>query len=153
MQKMMTRRAAHGLAALCLALSLAGCTREWFLQIDLAGGEVAFCVTQRAGCSGAGVPFPSIAIDEVDRGGAALARAWTIRPVPAAGTDYTTIRQFRYGRAPAGWKEDAPARPLRPGVFYAFDSNFYFYLDQGKVVVLHRAEFFAMVQKGTLPRL
>jgi hypothetical protein len=129
-----------------LILALIGCTRVWYVRIDpKPDGSLEFCVSARKGCSSPGVQLHSVDIYEVDAKNRMGRPIWSIDAIPKfgekEGIDYSIMRRFTYGVVPRGYRETFKAQPLREGVYYTLNHEFFFYLSGGKVVVMSHAEF------------
>jgi hypothetical protein len=106
-----------GVSVLCVPLLLA-CPREWHFWITGfdTGSRPLICASTRPHCEGRGLWLSHFSVVEVPppSSGKAGTVVWSIVPE----SDRSSLHEFVYGIAPAGWLERSAAETLRPNVVY-----------------------------------
>lgn len=127
---------------LLFGITIAACTRQWFLSVTAEGTTAAFCLSQSRDCSGDGVQFETLEVAEVSKDGERSRVMWSLQAASNVASD-RVLKRVTYGQVPRGWKERSAAAPLAKGVYYVVNDQYYFRIsEQGPVVVLEREQFF-----------
>jgi len=140
--------------ALALAILLAGCIRQWSLEIerwDAAAGPI-FCLGESGQCGKQGVQMHFISVSQESIDGSPGKIVWQLQNV----TDkdgQATLRSLVYGVIPEGWAEVVKAEPLLPNVFYSINEEYYFKRDMNyKYSVLPRDVYFSQRRATSAPK-
>ena len=112
---------------LILPLLIFGCQQKWYFAITNVSdpSHPHFCISSFRNCSGDGVRLDILRVSEIDSNGDEKRTMWAIELI-----EDSKINKFKYGTAPAGYKELMPAIPLETGKFYRTARWYYFKLTQ-----------------------